>query len=121
SLKLKRVEFMNLVYLFYFILKSDYSYINKETKKVKNKSVFLVLLNMIFSTLKYGSSFEDYFIYEFYNKSKVDKESVVTTGYARRFFKQMNNTKYLEPFRDKGLFEKKFKSFIKRDTIIINN
>lgn len=112
---------MNLVYLFYFILKSDYSYINKETKKVKNKSVFLVLLNMIFSTLKYGSSFEDYFIYEFYNKSKVDKESVVTTGYARRFFKQMNNTKYLEPFRDKGLFEKKFKSFIKRDTIIINN
>lgn len=111
---------MNIIYLFYFILKTDYSYLQREIKKTKDKNKFNLILDMISSTLKYGSSFEDYFLYSFSEITDEKKKAYVTTGFARKFFKQLNDSQHIKPFRDKEVFDEKYKEFIKRETILIN-
>lgn len=109
---------MNLLYLFYFILKAEYPYIKTELKNMQNVNKVKLWLDVIGCTLKYGSSLEDYFIFRFYEKSHEERSTYVTKGLAHEFFKQMNNKQYIKPFKDKKLFDELFANYINRKTLI---
>lgn len=112
---------MNVLYLFYYIIKTDYTFIRKELNKKIKPNKLRIYSDIVYSTLRYGSSFEDFFIYDFLTKSHKERNSYVVTGLAHEFFKAMNDRKDIEIFRNKATFEKEFKDIIKRDFVVIDN
>src|SRR5690625_790027 len=112
-----------LLYLVYFIINTDYNYVKDEINKLakeKGKNRMTICKDILIDSIKYKSSFMDYFIFEFYSKTREEKESYVTTGLSYEFFQQINNKKYIHIFRDKITFNDYFKDYIQRDIINIS-
>ena len=83
----------NIIYLGFFILKTDYAdlikSINCTSKKGYNK-IFLCM-RMVLNTLWYGSSFVDYYNFQFYRKNIQQKKEYATMGVMYKFHNKMNH------------------------------
>lgn len=113
----------SIIYFGYFLKTTNYSELLNYIKKVntvKRISYFHMIIDMLISSFKYKASFEDYFVFRFYEKTRKERYKYVTTGKIYEFHNKMNSKQDREIFRKKNIFNKVFKQFIKRDYLYIN-
>ncbi len=122
-------EFWKRVYVFYYwLFDHEYyvkgmSYLLKEIKRQKpNCTVWGVKYlkrDMIYSLHRFGASFDDYFIYKFFNLNTRGRESFNTLKMQYGYCEQVNGNEVRELFEDKGKCYEVFKPFYKRDVIVV--
>lgn len=102
-----------ILYLGFFILKTDYSdlklSISCTVKKGYSKT--RLLSDMVYSSLKYGSSFVDYFNFNFYKKSSAERRQYASMGTMYAFHNKINNKDYISKVDDKKSFFTNFSVF----------
>lgn len=102
---------INIVYLFYFTVKTNYSDLRASFKCTRNKGYhyLYLLFHMLYCTLRYGSSFVDYFNFQFYSKDHHLRKAYATMGYMYKFHKTVNNKFFTEEIDNKNRFRINFK------------
>ena len=83
----------NFLYLCYFFLRTNYTDLKASFNCCKKKGYNKIKLfvDMTYCTLKYGSSFVDYFNFRFYEKKNNERKAYATMGYMYRFHKKVND------------------------------
>jgi hypothetical protein len=103
----------NILYLGFFILKTDYKdlikSINCTSKKGYNK--LFLCMRMVINSLWYGSSFVDYYNFQFYRKNKEQKKEYATMGIMYKFHNKMNHKDFIDEVDNKKTFFKTFNKF----------
>src|SRR5690606_11252973 len=96
----------NILYLGFFILKTNYSDLRKSLQCTVKKgySKYRLIFDMILSSLIYGSSFVDYFNFQFYRKSKAERKAYATMGIMYKFHKKVNDKNLINKVDDKQQF-----------------
>jgi hypothetical protein len=103
-------------YLVYYFKKLDYTnfwILFKSIKANHNFSSLGLWSDILVSSYKYNIGLMDYFIFSFYNKSKLERSKWVGTGMKYEFDLKMNpqNTRYI--LENKLEFYKAYEPFIK--------
>lgn len=111
-------------YLIKRIMNMDFSYffktVNEISKKI-NKSKLFVLLDIVYCGFKYQAGYRDYYLFEFYNISKKDRNTIMTRGINDRYIKFFNNSNYYHIFRNKNEFNERFNKYLHREWIYLND
>lgn len=110
-------------YLIKRILKMDYGRMFRtinEIHKKTNKNRIILFFDVIYCGIKYQAGYLDYSLFEMYNLNKEQRKTVITRGINNSFIKKYNNPSYTHIFNNKNEFNEKFKKFIKRDWMIVN-
>ncbi len=113
----------NIKYIIKRLTKLDYknmfNKINEIHQKTK-KSRISIFNDMRKCAIKYGAGYSDYDLYEMYNLTDEERNTYITRGRNNILVKKYNNPEFNYIFRNKGEFNNKFKEFIKRDFIVVN-
>lgn len=80
-----------------------------------------LLLDMVYSLHRFGASYEDYFIYEFFNKNTACRESFDTLKLHYGYCDLVNGQSIRDLFEDKGACYNAFKPYYKRDMLIVKS
>ena len=89
------------------------------SKNNNNKSKFIIKLDMLYSFLKYGTGYTDYFRGDFINIGPAERKTFVTAKSFYKIIHYLNNYEYIGIFHDKLIFDKYFKDYLKRDYLNI--
>lgn len=112
-----------LIYYIKRIFGMDYKQffitLNKVHKR-SNKSRIYLFFDMLYSSYKYLAGYTDYFLFYFENLNKKQRSTYITRGVNNNYLRYLNNRDYYKYFRNKVLFNDKFKEFIKRDYLDLN-
>ncbi len=110
----------NLIYLGYFLLKTNYKDLTASIKCCRSKgfNVFRIILDMIWSSLRYGSSFVDYFNFHFYEKGYQQREKYATMGDMYKFHKKLNDKSKIHFLDNKEQFAHHYASFCNTPIIL---
>lgn len=106
--------------IFKMNFKKMFTTINKIHNKTNKNRLFL-FLDIVYCGLKYQSGYMDYYLLEFYNLKNKDRKTYITRGINNRYIRHFNDRNYYHCFSNKDEFNNKFKKYLKRDFIIINN
>ncbi len=90
---------------------------NRNIKKHAGGRFIYCWFTLIWCALRFGSSFDDYFRYEFYKKNDFERNKFITYYRSRKLISNYNDSNYTKYFHDKGLFYSYFNKYIKRDWI----
>lgn len=108
----------NLIYLFYFIKTTDWnkfkSHQNYVTESYKI-GAYRQLLDVIKCSLKYGTSFHEYYYYGFYKKTAELRQEYASMGFMYEFQKKFNPLDKRQMLSNKNLFDKAFAEFMNRE------
>lgn len=74
-----------------------------------------IIVDMFLSSFKLGSSFHEYFYYNFTDKSKTERKTYATTGKMYDYQLKMNPPRQRYLLEDKLVFLKKYKDFTGRN------
>lgn len=113
-----------LKYIFKKLKTLDYKNMINIAGKIKKKTGkprFLIILDMIYSALKNGSGYMDYFEFEFYLLNNKERSTYITSNINNNIIKKYNDSKFNYIFDNKAIFNDKFKDFLKRDYINLEN
>lgn len=94
---------------------------NKNTKCLIGGNYFRVWIDELYSLIRFGSSLDDYFRYEFYRKSSFEKNKFITYRRSKSIIKKHNNSIKTKIFNNKVEFNKYFDIYIKRKWLEIDN
>lgn len=94
-------------------LKEAIDYVKERT----NKNRFFILVDMVISSMRYGSGYVDYCEFEFYDLNHKQKSTYLTMSHSAVAAKRYNNRDYIKYFDDKGLFAKKFHQYLGREIL----
>jgi len=72
---------------------------------------------MLVCSLKYGSSFEDYYDFRFWSLDSTERSTYAGTGVTHDFHNSLNNKSYRSLFRSKALFLESFGKLLGRDCL----
>lgn len=113
---------MDIKYLAYNLLKTDYSKLNKYINKLNNRGVrrISIIKDMIYCLFKYDTFLLDYFHFKYFNKD-VPRDFYTNVWDMYRFQKRYNSRNYYMDFRNKCLFREKFKEFFLYDYYVLSN
>ena len=102
-----------IINLGFFVLKTNYTDLGHSINCTikKGHSRFTLLSDMVYCSLKYGSSFVDYFNFNFYNKSAEQKSQYATMAIMYKFHRKINDAAYIDKVDDKKQFFKNFSKF----------
>ena len=106
--RLKNMSFKNL-----FITVNE---LHKKTKKSK----IILFFDIVYCGIKYQAGYMDYKLFEMYNLNKKQRNTIITRGINNQIVKKYNNQDYAKYFHNKLLFNEKFKDYLKRDYIEVN-
>lgn len=109
-----------IIYIIKRICEMDFAAMFKTAKRVSKKynaSFFAVLFDIIHCGLKYMAGYVDYEVFEFYNLSKEQRETIITRGINNRFVSTLNDKELTNTLDNKLLFNERFNKFLKRDWI----
>lgn len=115
---------IRLLYFLYFIKNTNFKEILSKIELVNqndNIPKLKIIFDMIYSSIRFKSSFQDYFEFQFYNKNLEERNTYLTTGKAYEFHNLMNKKEKRYIFKKKNLFMKKFDKFINRDYLFIKD
>ena len=84
----------------------------------KNKTV--VFCDIVYSGFKYGSTAQEYENLRFYERTKQNRATFITSYYNLQNYGLLNNREDREIFRDKVKFNTTFSDFISREWILID-
>src|SRR5690606_42162218 len=92
----------NILYLGFFILKTNYSDLRKSLQCTVKKgySKYRLIFDMILSSLLYRSSFVDYFNFQFYRNSKAERKHHATMGLMYKSHKKVKDTSLINKVND---------------------
>ena len=109
-----------IIYLFKRICEMDFSAMLKTARRVgkENKaSFFVVLYDIIYCGFKYMAGYVDYEVFDFYNLSKKQRETIITRGINNKFVTILNDKNFSNLLDNKLLFNENFNKHLKRDWI----
>ncbi len=75
--------------------------------------------DMLYSLHRFGASFDDYFIYQFYNKNHYARSSFNTLKMQYGYCEIVNDEAMRDLFEDKGALYNALKKFYKRDLLVV--
>ena len=113
---------MNLTFYLKKLKGLDLSRFTATAKRVSaltGKPWRIILLDIYFCTLKYGSGHVDYEAFRMYEKNSKQRDEILTVGKNNKLYKQFNDLRYINYFESKAMFNKKFNEFIKRDWMLV--
>ncbi|MEG2322088.1 MAG: sugar-transfer associated ATP-grasp domain-containing protein [Bacilli bacterium] len=84
--------------------------------KSKKNSIF-IFFDMIWCAFRYGAGYNDYKIFAFYNMKGKNRNTYVTRIRNKKIIMLLNDQKYSNIIDEKNLFDKRFKKYLKRDII----
>ncbi|MDD2504736.1 MAG: sugar-transfer associated ATP-grasp domain-containing protein [Bacilli bacterium] len=93
----------------------------KEVSSKSNKNIVYIFLDVIYCGLVYGAGYYDYQEFEFYLLNRKERKTYLTRAKNNLIIKSYNNKDDFYKLDDKGLFNKNFKQYIKRDYLVIND
>lgn len=105
--KLKTLEYKNMIN------------IAKKIHKKTNKNTLCILFDMVRCAFKFGSGYMDYFEFEFYLLKDKEKKTYITSNINNDIIKKYNNPEFFDIFENKDIFNKKFKKYLNRSYINI--
>ena len=91
--------------------------VHKRSKKNK----ILIFFDMIICGFKYEAGYMDYMLFEMYNLNSKQRKTIMTRGKNNKLIKKYNNFEYKDYFLMKDKFDNKFKKYLKRDFLVLNN
>ncbi len=89
----------------------------EEINKKTNKSKLFLFIDMIWCALRYGAGYHDYKMYEFYNMKAKNRNTFITRVRHKKVIMAFNDQDYSDIFDHKNEFNKRFKKYLKRDVI----
>lgn len=103
----------NVLYLGFFVLRTNYSDLFQSFSCTNSKGYSRVrlLFDMIWSSLRYGSSFVDYFNFRFFEKNHGERSQYASMGTMYRFHNKINNEAAIDRLDNKKNFFVNFKSY----------
>lgn len=107
-----------IIYIFNRIKEMDFSAMFKTAKRISkdnNASFLKVLFDIIHCGLKYMAGYVDYEVFDFYNLTSKQRETIITRGINNRFVAILNNKEMANTLDNKLLFNERFNQFLKRD------
>ena len=112
-----------LKYILRTIKRMNFKNMFKVARKVAKKShklTIYILIDMVICGFKYGAGYYDYQEFEFYNLKKDERKTYLTRTKNNLIIRTFNNKESFHKFDNKEEFNKLFKSFLKRDYLVIN-
>jgi len=113
-------NFSRLRNLIYHFNNADWIKISTYSQKL-NKPKILQIFDIIYSSWNYGSSFVEYYEYNFPVKSHRERKKWLTASLRYEITRQINDPKEVIYYRDKLLFKEKFKEFLGREIYSIES
>lgn len=112
-----------ITYLGFFILKTNYSDLRQSINCTvkKGHSRIKLLTDMVYSSIKYGSSFVDYFNFNFYNKSESERRAYASMGTMYRFHNTINHKDFIDKVDNKKKFFINFQKFCNKAFLFDSN
>ena len=107
-----------IIYIFNRIKEMDFSAMFKTAKRISkdnNTSFLKVLFDIIHCGLKYMAGYVDYEVFDFYNLTSKQRETIITRGINNRFVAILNNKEMANTLDNKLLFNERFNQFLKRE------
>lgn len=93
---------------------------NRNVQEYLNGRYIKAWCDEIYSMFRFGCSPDDYFRYEFYRKSKFEKDKFITWRRSKKIIKRFNDPEKIEIFNNKVKFNVYFRDFIKREWLEID-
>ena len=92
----------------------------KSPEQLEDKAYMRALRrDMVYCLMKYGSYYNEYFLFGFEGKDDAYRSSFITEGIRMSFYPRMNSAKNTDMLENKYRTYKKFQSMFKRDIICI--
>ncbi len=107
-------------YIFKRICEMNFSEMFKTAKRVSktnNASFLFVLFDIVYCGIKYMAGYVDYEVFNFYNLTTAQRETIVTRGINNRFVSLLNDKQAANTLDNKLLFNERFNEYLKRDWI----
>ncbi|KPH76067.1 sugar-transfer associated ATP-grasp domain-containing protein [Oceanobacillus caeni] len=92
----------------------------KKSHQLAKRSRIIQNLDFLSSIIIYGTTLEDYLLYEFYNKSHKERKTYVTGRKLHNFFDEVNNKDKTDIFIDKNKFAQLFSKYLGRKTFSLD-
>lgn len=107
----------NIIYIPYYIIKTPrgvfFENLDFLSKKI-NKSKITILFDIIKCSVLHSTSFQDYFLLRFFNKSESERSEFAGTGFMYEYQLLMNPKNQRDILADKFLFLNHFSKFVGR-------
>ncbi len=88
--------------------------------KRSGKNKIIIFFDMIICGFKYQAGYMDYMLFEMYNLSSKQRKTIMTRGKNNKLIKKYNDFNYKSYFLMKDQFDNKFKKYLHRDFLVIN-
>ena len=94
--------------------------IAKKVSEKSRKPRIVIILDMVYCGFKYGAGYYDYQEFEFYALKSKKRKTYLTRAKNNQIIKMYNQREAFIKFDDKAVFNDIFKTFLKRDYLVIN-
>lgn len=82
-----------------------------------HKPLFFVLSDIAFCAVRYGSGYMDYYLFEMYNMTNRQRDTLVTRRRNNQLVRQYNNPDYMHFFENKNEFNAMFSKYLNREWV----
>lgn len=106
--------------LFDMNYKNMFSKINEIHESTNINRVFL-FFDIIYCGLKYQAGYMDYWLFRMYELNNKQRKTILTRGINNSMIKKYNDYTYKHYFANKDEFNEKFKNYIKRDWLLLDD
>ena len=93
----------------------------KRVSKANTASFIVVLFDIIYCGIEYMAGYVDYEVFDFYNLTKEQRETIITRGINNRFVSILNDKTVANILDNKVLFNERFNDFLGREWINLNS
>ncbi len=87
----------------------------KEIHKISNKSYASIIKDILYCKRKYKSSIRDYYSFQFYKRTKFERNTYITEGINKEYIRKYNNYKYKMNLKNRIEFNKLFSKALNRE------
>lgn len=84
-------------------------------------SYYKIIKDIIECAKKYQAGYMDYDLFEMYNMSSKERETVLTRGKNNELIRFFNQKDKIHFFHNKDEFNQKFQNFLNRDYLVLND
>lgn len=106
--------------IFHMNFKNMFKIITKIHEKTNINKVYL-FFDIIRCGIKYQAGYMDYDLFEMYNLNSMERKTILTRGKNNAYVKMLNPKEYWHVFDNKDEFNNRFKSYLNRDYLLIND
>lgn len=91
----------------------------KKSHRLAKRHKIIQYIDFLSSITFYGTTLQDFLLFEFYNKNRKEKKSYVTGRKLHNFFDKVNNKEKTNIFTNKHSFKKVFEEYLGREIFLL--